>query len=57
MQKNLNESDLQLLQDLVNWKQIDKKTAKSLIMKMTSSLNTWEKMKVWKMFLHLSMNK
>lgn len=55
IQKNLNEQDLQVLQDLVNWKSVvDKVVAKKLIMKMVSWLNTWEKMKLWKMFLHLS---
>ena len=58
IQKNLNEQDLQVLQDLVNWKSvIDKVVAKKLIIKMVSWLNTWEKMKFWKMLLHLSIKK
>lgn len=56
IQKNLNEDDLQLLRDIVS-KTItpDVKTLKYLAQKMTSWLNTWEKMKFTKMLLHLNM--
>ena len=54
VQKNLNQQDLQVLQDIVNWKSIvDKVVAKKLIIKMVSWLNTWEKMKFWKMLLQM----
>lgn len=58
IQKNLNEQDLQVLQDLVNWKSIvDKVIAKKLIIKMVSWLNTWEKMKFAKMLYSLNFKK
>ena len=58
VQKNLNEQDLQLLNDIVNKKVIPtKKDLKYLVEKMTSWLNTWEKMKFWKMVLHMSIYK
>lgn len=58
IQKNLNELDLQVLQDIINWKSIvDKVVAKKLIMKMVSWLNTWEKMKFAKMLYFLNFKK
>ena len=58
IQKNLNEQDLQVLQDIINWKSIvDKVIAKKLIIKMVSWLNTWEKMKFVKMLYFLNVNK
>lgn len=58
IQKNLNEQDLQLLNDIVNKKITPTKDqVKYLWKKMCSWLNTWEKMKFWKMLLQLSINK
>lgn len=58
IQKNLSELDLQVLQDIINWKSIvDKVVAKKLIMKMVSWLNTWEKMKFAKMLYFLNFKK
>ena len=58
IQKNLNDQDLQLLNDIVNKKVTPTKDQiKYLWQKMTSWMNTWEKMKFWKMLLYLSINK
>lgn len=57
IQKNLNDQDLQLLDDIVNKKVTPTKDQiKYLLQKMTSWMNIWEKMKFWKMLLHLSIN-
>ena len=55
--KNLNECDLILLNKIVNKVVPTKDQIKYLGKKMTSWLTTIEKMKFWKMLLHLSINK
>lgn len=48
MSKNLNEEELQILQDMVNWKSVDPSIMKKLLIKMTWNLTKWEKMKlIW----------
>lgn len=53
IQKNLNEDDLKLLLEIMDWKQVDKKIIKKIWLKMTSWLWFSDILKFNKMLLSL----